>query len=293
MRWLSARLVPAIVVLLCAACAGQPAGREYHLEGQVLAIDAPKGQVMIRCEEIPGYMAAMTMPFTVKDASVIGTTRPGDLVNGTLFVSDTASYVTKLTTVGSAPLPGAMPAGVAPILDPGADVPDAHFTDQRGQPRTIASFRGTTVVLTFIYTRCPLPDFCPLMDRHFARLQQAIGASPALRGRVHLVSITVDPAFDTPAVLRKHAAELGANPAVWTFLTGEGTDAKAFAGSLGVFVSRGQGDEGAITHNLRTAIIDPRGRLAKIYDGNKWTPDQVLHDLTTIVGDAHTTASIR
>lgn len=287
MRWLSARFAPALILLLCAACAGQPAGREYHLEGQVLAIDAPKQQVIIRCEEIPGYMAAMTMPFTVKNATVIARTKPGDLVNGTLFVSDDASYVTKLTTVGSAPLPGVMPAGVAPILDPGASLPDAHFTDERGQPRTIASFRGETLVITFIYTRCPLPDFCPLMDRHFKQLQQAIGASSTLRGRVHLVSITVDPAFDTPAVLRKHAAELGANPAVWTFLTSEEPDAKAFAGSLGVFVSRGHGDQGAIVHNLRTAIVDPQGRLAKIYDGNDWTPDQILRDLEPIVADTH------
>jgi protein SCO1/2 len=148
-------------------------------------------------------------------------------------------------------------------------------------------------VLTFIYTRCPLPDFCPLMDRHFAHLQKAIDASPALRGRVHLVSITVDPAFDTPAVLRKHAAELGANPAVWTFLTGEGTDVKTFAGSLGVFVSRAQGEDGPITHNLRTAIVDPQGRLAKIYDGNDWTPDQILHDLGPIVAETHAASSTR
>jgi protein SCO1/2 len=108
---------------------------------------------------------------------------------------------------------------------------------------------------------------------------------------VHLVTITVDPEFDTPSVLKKHAAALGADPALWTFLTGKGQDVSAFAGSLGVFISKAQGDDGPITHNLRTAIIDPSGRLAKVYDGNDWTPDQLLRDLSTAASD--TKASTR
>lgn len=282
MRWRIARLALTMVLLLSAACADKPTGREYHVEGQVLAVDAPKGQVMIRCEKIPGYMEAMTMPFTVKRASVIAGTRPGDLVSGTLLVTADGSWITDLKTVGTAPLAGVLPPGAVAVMETGETIPDARFTDEQGQPRRIASFRGSALVITFIYTRCPLPDYCPLMDRHFAALQQALTRAPALRARVHLLSITIDPAFDTPAVLRKHAAELGADPAVWSFVTGSGDDVRAFAGRLGVFVSRGDGDQGPIAHNLRTAIVDATGRLVKVYDGNDWTPDDILRDLRAL-----------
>ena len=271
-----------LLVTAASACRHRPIAREYRIEGQILAIDPVTRQVTIRHEDIPGLMSGMTMPFKVKDPSVLTGKLPGDLVNGTLMVTPTESYLTRLTTVGAMPLPGLMPSATAAVLEPGQPVPDAAFVDQDGRARDFASFKGKAVVITFIYTRCPLPDYCPLMDRNFATIQRALKANPALEGRVQLLSISFDPQYDTPPVLKAHAAKLGADPAVWTFATGTPKAIDGFAGELGVFLSRTPGDAGLITHTLRTAIVDPQGRLVKIYDGNEWTPDQVLGDLASL-----------
>ena len=167
------------------------------------------------------------------------------------------------------------------LLQPGETVPDGAFLDQNGRKTSFQAFRGSTVVLTFIYTRCPLPTFCPLMDRHFVTLQEHMRLDPALK-RVHLVTISFDPKRDTPPVLLAHAKELDANLKVWTFLTGKPDAVDEFAGKFGVFVVRNPNDERDITHNLRTAIIGPDGVVKKIYTGNEWTPDEILMDLKPV-----------
>jgi protein SCO1/2 len=269
-----------LLAAAAAACQHRPLAHEYRIEGQILAVNAATQEVTLRHEDIPGLMGAMTMPFKVRPSAILAGTQPGDLVNGTLVVTPTASYLTALTTVGSMPLPGAIPGPSVPVLEPGQTVPEATLVDQDGRSRPLSAFRGRTLVLTFIYTRCPLPDYCPLMDRHFATLQRAIAAHAALRGRVQLLSVSFDPEHDTPPVLKAHARALRADPAVWTFATATPKTMDEVAGEFGVFVSRTAGADGPITHSLRTAIVDPDGRLVKIYDGNAWTPDQVLADLT-------------
>ena len=140
--------------------------------------------------------------------------------------------------VGEAPLEQAPPepataitgSGV-PLLKPGDVVPDSTFVDQDGKKRAFKSFRGSTVVLTFIYTRCPLPTFCPMMDRHFVAIQERMHDDPLLK-KVHLVTISFDPAYDTPAVLKKHARELNADLNRWTFLTGEPEAIEKFGGAV-------------------------------------------------------------
>ncbi|MDE3155949.1 MAG: SCO family protein [Acidobacteriota bacterium] len=271
-----------LLATAAAACQHRPLAHQYRIEGQILAVNPTTQDVTIRHEEIPGLMGAMTMPFKARPSTLLAGKQPGDLVNGTLVVTPTASYLTALTTVGSMPLPGAIAAPAVLPLEPGQTVPEATLVDQDGRSRRFSAFRGRMLVLTFIYTRCPLPDYCPLMDRHFAALQRAIAARPSLRGRVRLLSVSFDPDHDTPPVLEAHARALGADPAVWTFATGTPATIDEIAGEFGVSVIRTPGDAGAglITHSLRTAIVDPDGRLVKIYDGNTWTPDQVLADLT-------------
>ena len=162
-------------------------------------------------------------------------------------------------------------------------MPDGKFVDQDGKTRRFGSFKGSTVVMTFIYTRCPLPTFCPLMDRHFATLQKSAegGSGPAAACTSSRVSF--DPATDTPAVLKTHAKALGADCSRWTFLTGDRDDVDQFASRFGVSVSRALNDARDITHNLRTAIIGTDGTLVKVYTGNDWTPEQVLADLKNVV----------
>src|SRR5207253_1310472 len=142
-------------------------------------------------------------------------------------------------------------------------------------------FKGSPVVITFMYTRCPLPTFCPLMDQHFATIQRTLESDRSL-ATIHLVSISFDPIADTPAVLKKHARKLEADPRRWSFLTGDRDDIDRFAARFGVSIARAMDDPLNITHNLRTAIVDADGKLVKVYTGNEWRPDQIVADLKTV-----------
>lgn len=254
----------------------------YTVQGQVLSVAPSHDEATIKHEEIKGLMPAMTMPYKVKTAKLLEGIGPGDLVNATLVIVSNDAYLTKITKVGSAPVetPPAASSGFE-LVKPGEAVPDASFVDQDGRKRTFSSFKGSTVVVTFIYTRCPMPTFCPLMDRHFVSIQERIEDDPALKN-VHLVSVSFDPTFDTPAVLKKHARTLKADPTRWTFLTGDRDVIDQFAARLGVSVTRAMNDQRDITHNLRTAIVSPEGTLLKVYTGNEWTPEEILADLKPV-----------
>jgi protein SCO1/2 len=165
----------------------------------------------------------------------------------------------------------------------GQTVPDLKFINQDGKPTTLASLQGSAVIVTFIYTNCPMPTFCPLMDRHFATIQEKLKAEHNML-KVHLLSVSFDPAADTPPVLKKHAEKLGADPKLWTFVTGDRDDIDQWASRFGVSVSRAMNDQRDITHNLRTAIIDRQGNLVQTYTGNEWTPEQLLADVRVMVG---------
>ena len=257
-----------------------------------MAVADDHQQATINHEEIKGFMPAMTMPYKVRDPKQLEGITPGDLVNAKLVIVTNDAYITNVKKVGQAPLPKAPPQVSAPsassgfeLLKPGETIPlDAKFVDQDGRKRTFQAFKGTPVLVTFIYTKCPMPTFCPLMDRHFAAIQKRMSETPSLKGRVHLVSVSFDPIVDTPPVLKAHAKELGADTKTWTFLTGDRDDIDRFASRFGVSIARATTDQRDITHNLRTAIVDGDGKLVKVYIGNEWTPDQAITDLTQVAG---------
>ncbi len=268
----------ALSLIVASACATRVGPRRFELHGQVLALQPDQLNVTVKHDDIRGFMPAMTMAFNVRDRRLLDPLAPGDLIVATLVVLDDGAYLSAVQKIGHAELPRpAPPQAEIPVLREGDALPDAAFTDQDGRTVRLSSLAGSAVVLTFIYTRCPLPNYCPLMDRHFATIQRAVKGGGA--GKVRLLSITFDPAFDTPAVLKAHAAAVGADLQVWSFLTGDRNAIEAFGARLGLAVIREPDDPSNLTHNLRTAVIDRRGRLMKIYNGNEWTPDEILADL--------------
>ncbi len=276
------------LMLAAGACGTTSDQRTFTLQGQVQSIDTPHKQLVVKHEDIKGFMPAMTMPYDVQDAKAMSGLAPGDLINATLVVFSNGAHLTNIKKVGEAPLekpPAETPTPSASsgfeLLKPGELVPNGSFRDQDGKKRHFSDFKGSLVAMTFIYTRCPLPTFCPLMDRHFAALQKSLKSDPALKG-VHLVTVSFDPVTDTPAVLKAHGKKLDADFGRWTFLTGDRDDVDQFAARFGVSVSRAMTDQRDITHNLRTAIVDADGKLAKVYTGNEWSPDQLLADLKTV-----------
>jgi protein SCO1 len=261
----------------------RPPPREYELRGVVVSVDASREEITIKHEDIPRFMPGMTMPFKVQNRRLLDGRRPGDLVRATLVVQDSDAYIRTLERTGFAPVPENPTASLPDILDPGDVVADAQFIDQSGTRRKLSDWRGQAIAVTFIYTRCPLPNFCPLMDQHFKRVQEDVAGHAELRGRVHLLSVSFDPDYDRPPVLALRARQLGADSQIWTFLTGDRKVVEAFAAPFGISIIREAGSPQEIVHSLGTAVIDPNGRLVTILRGTEWTPQELVDQLRNVL----------
>jgi protein SCO1/2 len=278
-----------LVLVLLAGCgsgrdSGPAAGeRRFELQGQILAVRPETGEVRIRHGDIKGFMPAMTMTFAVKDRTLVADKAPGDLVTATLVLAGDTAWLSAISRTGAAPLPadagtpGIPPAAGVTVLQPGSPVADTALTDQDNRPLALSAWRGSAVAITFMYTRCPLAQYCPLLDRRFADVQRLVQADDTLRGRVRLLSVSFDPGADTPAVLRAHAAKVGADPAVWRFATASPEIVDRLAATFGINVIREK--DRTITHNLRTTVIDARGRVARIFDNNEWSAAEMADAL--------------
>jgi protein SCO1/2 len=268
----------AAVTIALAAC-GQQA-RQYPLEGQILAVRPDTHELLIKHGDIPNFMPGMTMAFRVAEPRLLEGRAAGDLIKATLNVSDSDAWISTVDKTGSAPLPdvpAASPAEGADLLDEGEMAPETTLIDQSGQPVRLTDWRGSAVAVTFIYTSCPLPQFCPMLDRRFAEVQRLAAADPTLAGRVRLLSVSFDPDQDRPEVLAAHAAKLGANPDMWRFATAPRDEVDRFAIRFGVSVIRE--NDGTITHNMRTAIVGPKGQVASLLDGSQWTANELIAGL--------------
>jgi protein SCO1/2 len=269
------------LLLVSAACGG---AKRYEMKGQVLAVNRDKVEILVKHEDIVGLMPAMTMPYKVESVSMLDNLGPGDLITTELEVDDNQGVITRITKTGTAKPDVPAPAGPAKsgfeLIRPGADVPNQMFIDQEGRKRPFSDIRrGRAVALTFIYTKCPMPTFCPMMDRHFVEVQEHIDAK-RLGDRIHLLSISFDPKNDTPPVLKTHAQSLGVDPSLWTFVTGDRDEIDRLAMQFGVTLIRGEAsDPDEIGHSLRTAIVDRHGKLVKVYTGNEWTPAELVADI--------------
>ena len=258
--------------------------KHYEMRGQILAVNRDKLEILVKHEAIEGLMAAMTMPWKVRTSSMLDNLGPGDLITSEIEVDGNQGVVTKITKLGTAkpdmPAPAAPAKAGVKLLMPGDEIPSQPFVDQDGRARTFSDGRGDrALAVTFIYTKCPVPTFCPMMDRQFAETQSLI-KEKGLEGKVGLLSVSFDPKYDTPPVLKKHAQELGFDPKVWTFVTGDRDEIDRFATNFGLTLVRGESaNPDEIGHTLRTALVDRHGKLAKTYSGGDWTPQDLLADI--------------
>ncbi|MCS1408082.1 MAG: SCO1 protein [Verrucomicrobia subdivision 3 bacterium] len=262
------------------------ASREFQVRGVIKEIPDAGTKIRIQHEAIPEYMPAMTMPFNVKDRAEFADVQVGDTVSFTLHVTSTKSWIDQIKTAESGLFPDQMPSinsfrqvREVETLKVGDPLPNYPFTNQDNKAVRLADFKGKVLVFTFIYTRCPLPDFCPRMSMHFRTAYETLKKDPEAPDNWHLLSITFDPAFDIPEVLRNYAKAFSSDPEKWSFLTGEMIKIDAITEQFGLMFSRSR--ESAINwdHTLRTVIIDPQGRIHKIYIGNTWTPESLVADI--------------
>jgi protein SCO1 len=274
-----------LLLAVLSGCTTAPAGaRQYQLEGQILAIRHEDNEVLIKHGDIKGFMPGMTMPFKVRDAALLRDKEPGDLVKASLMVAEPDAWISSLEKTGTAPLgtrASIPPASFVTPVKAGDRVPDTVLTDHLGEQLSLSKWRGTAVALTFMYVRCPLPQFCPLLDRRFADVQRGIKADASLTSRARLLSVSFDPDADTTDRLAAHAEKLQADPAIWRFATAPREVVDRFAAMFGVNVIR-ESDQ-TITHNMRTIVIGPDGRVVSVYDSSDWTPAEILDDMSRAV----------
>lgn len=260
----------------------------YKLRGKVISTNPSTGEVTLDHEAIPGFMEAMTMPYKLKDPSILSELHPGDVLTADLFVSqdaDASVFLDHIVIVAQGK-PDYKPAAIYHVPAPGDKVPDFTLRNQDGQLIHLKQYRGKELLVTFIYTRCPLPNFCPLVTHNFATIEKQVASDPGLRTRSHLLSVSFDPEHDTPERLRAYGAQYIGSDATgafahWDFAVPEGDALKEMA--LYFDVGLTPGDDGTINHTLSTTLIGRDGRVVRFYPGNEWTPQQVLTDMKQAV----------
>ncbi|MEN9576172.1 MAG: hypothetical protein RL514_4027 [Verrucomicrobiota bacterium] len=261
----------------------------FFVRGVVKELKPDGKTVVVEHEEIPNYMAKMTMPFKVKDTNQITGLGTNDTIHFRFNVAEYESWIDQVTKTGKAASPLADPSRksfrlvreVEP-LKPGDALPDYLFTNQLGQAFHTAQFKGQALAITFIFTRCPVPDFCPRMSLRFAEATKQLKALSNAPTNFHLLSLSFDVEYDTPLVLRNYAngvkAQHGADLSKWSFATGALIDIDDLTERFGMTFAREPGTV-PFNHNLRTVVIDAAGKVQKIYIGNEWKADDFVTEL--------------
>jgi protein SCO1 len=303
------RIRTAVVVFLAAialvpvACgkkaAPEPQARRYRLVGKVVSIDKDQASVMVDGKEIVGFMGAMTMPYPVRDAKALAALGPGDEITADVVVTDDGAYLENIVVTKKGD--GKGPTGTSNPPKPGDKVPDFAMINQDGKRIHLRDFQGDVLLVTFIYTRCPFPDYCPLVSKNFSQIYASLRKDPSLGPKIRLLSVSFDPGHDTPAALRQYAetfrATTGGNPfSRWQFAAVAPKELVNVANFFGLYFSV-QGDQ--IVHSMSTTVISPDGAVYKWYQDNDWKPADLIEDATQALQQAnqrnagpHSTASV-
>jgi protein SCO1/2 len=255
----------------------------FVVKGIIKAIKPAEKEIEIKHEAIPDYMPAMTMPFDVKDTNELAGLLPEQPISFRLTVTDTEGWVDKIQPLGPPRAQGgsnASSAEVIHVVEPlqiGEPLPDYPLTNQLGQLIKTSQFKGQALAITFLFTRCPFPTFCPRLANDFEETQQKMLASQNAPTNWHLLTVSFDPDFDRPEVLKSYAEAHRYDPEHWTFATGKLSDISSLGDLFGLVFARDS--TGSISHNMRIAIIDANGKFQKLFEGTAWTTTDLLAEL--------------
>ncbi len=288
------RRVSGWLALLISAWTGIPtsgschaATTNYVVRGVLKEVRQEDRQLVISHGEIPQFMAAMTMPFSVKDAAMLTNAAIGDRIVFQLHVTETDSWVDHIerlaTAEGTAKGPADLrntsvvsEAGTSPSGRSRNPLRDYKFTNELGEPVSLADFRGQAIALTFFFTRCPIPQYCPRLSRNFEEVQRELTAMGNAATNWHLVSVTFDPTHDTPEVLKAYATSYHYDAAHWSFLTGPPDKIAELARLCDV---RFEPKSGLFNHNFRTLVIDASNRLQMVFPTSGDLSDAIVQEL--------------
>ena len=252
--------------------------RRYPIQGMVLATSSSSGEITLQHGDIPGFMPAMTMAYKLKDPTQIAKLKPGDRIAAEVLVrEDSDDYLLDSIDVQSKGRPGTLPTVLPPHqLMVGEAVPDLPLLNQDGKSIRLKDFQGKAVLVTFIYTRCPMPTACPLITSHFARVHRDLKKDPRAYETSHLISITLDPAYDTPSILRQYGLAYldqdASGFSQWDFTRSTPDDLEKLAEAFGLQYTE---ENNQITHTMQTTLIGPDGKVAETWSGSGWNPDEL------------------
>jgi protein SCO1/2 len=274
-----------------------PATKRYPFTGRVVSVDSQEHAAVIDGDDVPGFMGAMAMTYKIKPASDLGKIKPGDSISAEIVMVQPRSEseaqseaksqdVEDEYWIENVKVTGHMqpaPTSLVHTPAPGEDVPDFWLTNQSGKRISVSQYRGQVLLVTFIYTRCPFPDFCPRVSSNFAEIYKQMGANPRSNpqlAKVHLLSVSFDPEQDTPKVLRdygfstahSHDAALFKR---WEFAAPSAAGLPKIADYFGLMITP---ENGLITHNLSTAVIGPDGKIVNWYHGSDWQVSDLMKD---------------
>lgn len=277
------RLLPLIALLLTLALgACRHNEKRYELKGKVLMVERDKHLVTVAHEEVKGLMPAMTMPFTVANESDLDALAPDAQLTATLVVDGAHSWLEDLVIVQQTGAPNLTAPGMTVEAKEGDQVPNCVLRNQDGKQIRLKDYRGKALLLTFIYTRCPLPDYCTLMSNNFAKIDRQLEQDANLYAKTHLLSISIDPGYDTPQVLRSYGAAHTERYEAETFQHWEFASGEQVKEAAQFFGLRYFPDNDQIIHGLRTVIVTPDGKVAKVYRDNTWKPEEVVEELKRV-----------
>jgi protein SCO1/2 len=268
-----------------AQTASDAGAKHYPVRGKIVTVDPQHGEIILDAAAIPGYMEAMTMPYKLKNPSIISELHPGDSITATLIATDDSDLLDQIVIIAQAK-PDYKPDFFYHPIQPGDKVPDFKLLNQSGKEIHLAQFHGKVLLMTFIYTRCPLADYCPRMSRNFAAIDKLLAKDPEVYSKTHLLSVSFDPDYDTPKVLRSYGSAYTGNYTKetfvhWDFAAPNKSDLPAVLRYFDVGATPEK--DKTITHSLSTLVIGPDGKVFKWYPTNDWTPDQVLSDIKQLI----------
>ena len=292
MKAISLSLLVCGLILALAGCGkhsnnADASAQNYGVRGIVRGFSPDRQTIEIQHENIPDFMPSMTMPFLSRSVKATADLHVGDAIAFQMTVTRTDFWIDKIQKIRreDVTLPESHAASPPPAeaaaarLHEGDDMPVFSLKDQTGKATSLESFRGRPLLLTFIFTRCAVPTFCPRMSNNFNEVERAIKSGAGSLNETRLLSITLDPGFDTPEVLKGYANHLQFDPAVWTFATGENKEIDALTEAFSIYRKT---EGGTLSHGLATALVGRNGQIIKIWRGNNWTPAEVIAEIKQI-----------
>lgn len=270
----------AIALLACGRSTSPEEGTDhYDTRGIVRGFSPDRSTIEIQHENIAGFMPSMTMPFVAHDPRQIADLKTGDAISFRMIVTKNDFWIGNVKQIRRDEVSVEEPKRTSPVpterdarLKEGDRMPTFSLTNQNGERISLDTFRGQPFVLTFVFTRCPVPNFCPRMSNNFEELQTAITAGSGALVTTRLLSVTLDPEYDTPKILNEYAAFHHADPKIWAFATGDQKEIDSLTRAFSVYR---QNEGGTISHGLATALVNGNGTVERIWRGNAWTPAEV------------------